>query len=130
MWPSAGLELGALKKGIGYTFLKKIERFNYKNANLVMRQSNEILAHIKQITTQPKLFLYRNYPDINIPKSQPQQIVKEKLTVVYAGLLGVAQGIYKLCNNLDYSHIEFITASAYSCNTSSAPSPASTNLSN
>lgn len=107
LWPSAGLELGALKKGIGYTFLKKIERFNYKNANLIMGQSNEILAHIKQITTQPKLFLYRNYPDINIPKSQPQQIVKEKLTVVYAGLLGVAQGIYKLCNNLDYSHIEF-----------------------
>ena len=27
--------------------------------------------------------------------------------MVYAGLLGIAQGIFKLCENLDYSNVEF-----------------------
>jgi glycosyltransferase involved in cell wall biosynthesis len=106
LWPSAGFELGALKKGTSYKFLKKLETFNYKNADLILGQSNEILSHIKQITTKPKLFLYRNYPEIKrsvIAENTPKF---NKLKIVYAGLLGVAQGVLKLCQNLDYRDIE------------------------
>lgn len=108
LWPSAGLELGAFKKGIGYRFLKSIEAYNYKKAELVLGQSEEILNHISLITKAPKLKLFRNYPDFEPP------IVKnidkkegESIKLVYAGLLGVAQGILKLCKTLDYSNIEF-----------------------
>lgn len=107
LWPSAGLELGALKENFSYKILKKLEQFNYKNADLILGQSNEILNHIKTITTKPHLFLYRNFPDIQPPQLVDKQKPKDrKITLVYAGLLGVAQGVLKLCKQLDYKHIE------------------------
>lgn len=107
LWPSAGFELGALKKNFSYAVLKKMERFNYTNADLVLGQSNEILSHIKHVTDKPKLFLYRNYPDIEVKSLTKTKVENNKIRIVYAGLLGVAQGILKLCQNLDYKNIEF-----------------------
>lgn len=107
LWPIAGLELGALKKGVIYSFLEKIERFNYRNADLVLGQSEEILTHVNSLFPNKKSFLYRNYPDFNPPKFIEKNNYKGKIKLVYAGLLGVAQGIYNLCEQLDYSNIEF-----------------------
>ncbi len=106
LWPSAGFELGALKKNFSYWFLQKLEHFNYKNAQLILGQSEEILSHIKTITTKPDFFLYRNYPDIN-PIAIPEKPNSKNLKMVYAGLLGVAQGIFKLCQSLNLNNIEF-----------------------
>jgi glycosyltransferase involved in cell wall biosynthesis len=107
LWPSAGLELGALKENFSYKILKKLEHFNYKNADLILGQSNEILNHVKTITTAPDLFLYRNFPDIEAPQLIDKQKPRDrKITLVYAGLLGVAQGILQLCKQLDYKNIE------------------------
>lgn len=107
LWPSAGLELGALKEGFSYKMLKKLEAFNYKKADLILGQSNEILTHVKTITSTPQLFLYRNFPEIEFPKLKENTSTQGKIKLVYAGLLGVAQGIYKLCNEIDYKNIEF-----------------------
>ena len=107
LWPSAGLELGALKDGFAYNILKKLEAFNYKKADLILGQSNEILTHIKTITTKPELFLYRNFPEIEFPILSENKDDNGKIKMVYAGLLGVAQGIYRLCNELNYDIIEF-----------------------
>ena len=107
LWPSAGLELGALKEGFAYNMLKKLEAFNYKKADLILGQSNEILSHVKTITTTPELFLYRNFPEIELPKLIEKPLSNGKIKMVYAGLLGVAQGIYKLCNEINYETIEF-----------------------
>lgn len=106
LWPSAGLELGALKEGFAYNTLKRLEAFNYKKADLILGQSNEILSHIKTTTTKPELFLYRNFPEIEFPKLVANTLPEGKIKMVYAGLLGVAQGIYKLCKELDYNGIE------------------------
>ena len=107
LWPSAGLELGALKNNFSYKILKKLEKFNYKNSDLILGQSNEILTHIKTIINKPNLFLYRNFPDIKPPTiiDRPRN-PNRNITLVYAGLLGVAQGILKLCSKLDYRNIE------------------------
>ncbi|WP_341215308.1 glycosyltransferase family 4 protein [uncultured Wocania sp.] len=107
LWPIAGLELGALKKNFSYKILEKIERFNYKNADLILGQSEEILSHIKSLFPEKDTFLYRNYPNFEPVNIMHKEKTKEKLTIVYAGLLGVAQGIYKLIQHLDYTHIEF-----------------------
>ncbi|WP_110474321.1 glycosyltransferase family 4 protein [Winogradskyella epiphytica] len=107
LWPSAGLELGALKEGFSYKILKKLEAYNYNNADLILGQSNEILSHIKSITTKPELFLYRNFPQIEFPKLRETSSQNGKIKMVYAGLLGIAQGILKLCQELDYRTIEF-----------------------
>ncbi len=106
LWPIAGLELGAFKKNWSYRLLERIEAFNYRNADLALGQSEEILTHITSISPTVPQFLYRNYPDFEPPKLQGNLIEKKKLTIVYAGLLGIAQGIYKLCQNLDYNNIE------------------------
>lgn len=108
LWPIAGLELGAFKKNFSYRLLEKIEYFNYKQADLVMGQSNEILSHVLSMFPEKEIFLYRNYPDFEAPKISTDINLKEdKITIVYAGLLGIAQGVLKLCESLEYQSYEF-----------------------
>lgn len=107
LWPLAGLELGALKRNLSYKLLEKIERFNYKHANLILGQSEEIITHVKTIFPKKETFLYRNFPDFQAHFPNHDIYASKKLKLVYAGLLGVAQGIYKLCASLDYTQIEF-----------------------
>lgn len=108
LWPIAGLELGAFKKNFSYKILEKIERFNYNNADLILGQSNEILTHVASLFPKKNTFLYRNYPDFEMPKlTVKNDSDSGKIKIVYAGLLGIAQGIFKLCESLDYRTIEF-----------------------
>lgn len=106
LWPIAGLELGAFKKNFSYRILEYIEYFNYKKADLVLGQSEEILNHVTSLYADKKSFLYRNYPDFKPPKIE-SCTSGEKIKLVYAGLLGVAQGVNKLCQNINYTNIEF-----------------------
>ncbi|MDP5158444.1 MAG: glycosyltransferase family 4 protein [Flaviramulus sp.] len=106
LWPIAGLELGALKKNFSYALLEKIERFIYKNADLVLGQSEEILYHVTLLFQKKETILYRNYPDFKAPTIEEKTCENGKLKLVYAGLLGIAQGVYKLCKELDYSNIQ------------------------
>jgi glycosyltransferase involved in cell wall biosynthesis len=106
LWPIAGLELGAFKKNFSYKILEHIEYFNYKKADLVLGQSEEILNHVTTLCPNKNTFLYRNFPDFKTPEIE-SFTTDEKIKLVYAGLLGVAQGIYKLCQKLNYSNIEF-----------------------
>lgn len=106
LWPIAGLELGAFKKGFSYRMLEHIEHFNYKRADLVLGQSQEILTHVTSICSDKNTFLYRNYPDFKSPQLNYKPS-EGTLKIVYAGLLGIAQGIYTLCQELKYDGIEF-----------------------
>ena len=107
LWPIAGLELGAFKKGFSYTMLEKIERFNYKRASLIFGQSEEILEHVSSLFPEKETVLYRNYPDFEPPIIDAAVTSSKRIKLVYAGLLGIAQGIFKLCEHLEYSNIEF-----------------------
>ena len=108
LWPIAGFELGALKKNFAYSILERIERFNYKKADLVLGQSEEIIAHVKTLFPNKKTVLYRNYPDFKSPDARLKtENPSNKIKMVYAGLLGIAQGIFKLCQELKYDHVEF-----------------------
>ncbi|TCK67791.1 glycosyltransferase involved in cell wall biosynthesis [Winogradskyella wandonensis] len=108
LWPKSALELNAVKKGFGYNLLLKIERYNYRKADLISGQSEEILSHIKTIVTEKETILFRNYPDFEPPKIETKNTsTLGKIRIVYAGLLGVAQDIVSLAKNLDYSNIEF-----------------------
>ena len=108
LWPRAGFELGAIKEGIGYKLLLSLERYNYKKASVILGQSEEILSHVRSITTDKEFLLYRNFPDFEPPKLHPKSTsTNSKIKLVYAGLLGVAQGVFRLCEELDFSNIEF-----------------------
>jgi len=80
----------------------------YQKAIMVLGQSEEILTHVSKIVPDKKTLLYRNFPDFNPPELiDNAKNSSGKIKMVYAGLLGIAQGIYKLCENLDYTNIEF-----------------------
>ena len=100
LWPLAGLEMGILNKGLYYKVLEKVELFNYKNSDLLLGQSKEILTHLKSKAPNKVTFLYRNYPDF--PIEEPiQKKYSDKIQLVYAGLLGIAQGVLNICKQLD-----------------------------
>ncbi len=103
LWPLAGLEMGLLNKGFYYNILTKMERFCYKKSNLILGQSEEILNHIRKNKINSPLFLYRNYPDFNPPNISEIKTEKTEIKFVYAGLLGVAQGLLKICREIRFS---------------------------
>ncbi len=103
LWPLAGLEMGLLTKGFYYTVLTKMEIFCYKNSSLILGQSEEILTHIENLRITKPTFLYRNYPDFTPPLLKESNKNPEEIKIVYAGLLGVAQGLYKICNEISFS---------------------------
>lgn len=102
LWPLAAIELNALKAG---SFSHKVslfmERFIYQKATLLLGQSQEILDHIHSIFPDKQGYLYRNYPDHSIRQLELQTSANPTVKVFYAGLLGVAQGVYELCRELD-----------------------------
>ena len=101
LWPLAGLQMGILKKGFYYNLLERIEYFNYRSARLILGQSEEILEHVKSIMPKKNLFLYRNLPNFIVPKKTQSKNIKE-IKIVYAGLLGVAQGVANICEQITF----------------------------
>ncbi|WP_271423723.1 glycosyltransferase family 4 protein [Aequorivita sinensis] len=101
LWPLAGLEMGILNKGFYYTLLLKMERYCYKKSDLIIGQSEEILQHISKLENKKPLFLYRNIPKFKVPKISDRATSKE-VKIVYAGLLGVAQGIFGICEKITF----------------------------
>lgn len=103
LWPLAGLEMGILNKGSYYNILKKIELYIYKSSHIILGQSLEILEHVKNSINcdKKKLFLYRNYPEFETPEIN-SKTKNEKIKIVYAGLIGIAQGIVEICENVKF----------------------------
>ena len=98
LWPLAAIELKVLKvDSLSHSFLKFLEKQIYKQSTLIIGQSNEILTHIRRIDNR-EIHLYRNYPNHN----QSFELSKstDKIKFFYAGLLGVAQGVFELCENI------------------------------
>jgi glycosyltransferase involved in cell wall biosynthesis len=100
LWPSSAVELHVIKNGSKmHSLLLRIEKFNYKYCHAVMGQSQEILDHVSQYVVKQN-FLYRNLSYSNPPEpieSYPTGAHK----IIYAGLLGVAQGLFDILKNID-----------------------------
>lgn len=101
LWPLSALELQAIQKGPFYSFLEWIEKRMYRLADAYIGQSMEILDHIKKLQPKPKKeFLYRNLQETSRYIHKPRPEGRKK--IVYAGLLGIAQGLYDVCTNIDF----------------------------
>lgn len=98
LWPLAGKELGVMNENFSYHLLEKIERFNYRKADLILGQSQEICTHVSE-RANTKTILYRNYPKFHLTENGIEN-TSEKIHIVYAGLLGVAQGVVAVCKHL------------------------------
>ncbi|OIV42465.1 glycosyltransferase family 4 protein [Flavobacterium johnsoniae] len=107
LWPTAAIELKVLKKNsISHKILLFIERFIYKKATHIFGQSNEIIDHIHSVFPEKKCFLYRNYPDHFVENViQENDNSTEPIKLFYAGLLGVAQGVFELIQQLNLENL-------------------------
>ncbi len=106
LWPLSAKELGAISgDGMVYKMLEKLEGFIYRKSHICMGQSAEIVEYIRQHGGK-KTYLFRNGVDpkrfAHIPL-QPRQ--DKPFTIVYAGLLGFAQGIYDICQNINFASL-------------------------
>jgi glycosyltransferase involved in cell wall biosynthesis len=102
LWPMAAIELNALKKGsLSHKFSLFLEYYIYKKATLIIGQSTEIITHVHSIFPKKDAFLYRNFPDHNVSKIELIRERDEIIRIFYAGLLGIAQGVFELCQKID-----------------------------
>jgi glycosyltransferase involved in cell wall biosynthesis len=102
LWPLAAIELEAIKiNSLSHKVLCFLERFIYKKASLILGQSNEIIAHVKTISPDKNCYLYRNFPDHKTAEFGLTTKLDEPVKIFYAGLLGVAQGVFELCKQIN-----------------------------
>ena len=105
LWPGSAVDLGVIKKGsLTHKVLLMIESFNYNNSDKIIGQSKLIIEHINKLTNKPT-FIYRNLPvnDLFKVKSEKRKIK----TFIYAGLLGVAQGVLSIVKIMSLTKNDF-----------------------
>ena len=103
LWPLSAKELGALsEKSFLYRALEKTESFIYRKSALCMGQSAQIVEYIRQHGGK-SVYLFRNGVDPGRFPETPSRKEGGKFRIVYAGLLGFAQGILDICRNVDFA---------------------------
>ncbi|WP_395050965.1 glycosyltransferase family 4 protein [Flavobacterium sp.] len=106
LWPLAAIELKALKKdGFSHNISLFFEQFIYSRATVILGQSNEIISHIHSIFPEKKCYLYRNFPDHQLAEMNFSINENEPIKLFYAGLLGIAQGVFELCQNIELPYL-------------------------
>jgi glycosyltransferase involved in cell wall biosynthesis len=100
LWPLSAYELGSISKGKMYFFLEKLEKFLYDRSDACLGQSRQITDYIKEVSPV-KTHLFRNGVDVKRFHGGSDD-VGQSFQIVYAGLLGVAQGILELCKTIDF----------------------------
>lgn len=104
LWPLSARELGAVQPGLFYRFLERLECSMYRKAGAFTGQSATILQHVHAVDQREKRsFLYRNLQDVSPYAAQDRPQGSRK--IVYAGLLGIAQGVYDICCHIDFAAI-------------------------
>ena len=107
IWPLSAKELGAISDGRLYRILERMEKSIYRNADLLLGQSQEIVDHI--FANGGKLvYLFRNGVDptrFDLSKKSKHSDNKP-LQIIYAGLLGYAQGIADICRNVNFKSLD------------------------
>jgi glycosyltransferase involved in cell wall biosynthesis len=105
LWPSALADLAALpRRSLGYRGLAWAEAWVSRRAHLLVGQSVEIGAYLAQLAPAGPQLLYRN--GVVMAQYPPPVPARERagpLRVVYAGVLGLAQGLAQLCQHVNWA---------------------------
>lgn len=105
LWPLSARELGVINgDSFIYKVLEWLEHHLYKNAVFCMGQSQEIVDYIAKHGAK-EVYLFRNGVDprrFSCNDIQKTNTDNAPLKIVYAGLLGFAQGIGEVCKNVNF----------------------------
>lgn len=101
IWPLSAVDTGAMSEGsVGYKVMLWCEKFLYRKADAILGQSNEILKRVKELQPKKTMFLYRNLQNYEIREQARER--HNPLRVAFAGLLGFAQDVYSIVENVDF----------------------------
>lgn len=107
IWPLTAFELGSISKGRLYSMLERFEKYLYDHADACLGQSQQIVDHIQNVSSV-KTHLFRNGVDFRRFSQEAKPVDKSgTFKVVYAGLLGVAQGIVAICKAVEFQKLGF-----------------------
>jgi len=109
IWPLTAVELGVMRhKSFSFRLFSGIENIMYRLSDAMIGQSNETCSYLKQKSDKP-ILLYRNLTKPNFNQIVNEQVLNSKKKIVYAGLLGFAQGVFNICKNIDFKslNVEF-----------------------
>lgn len=106
LWPLSAKELGAVSEGRLYKALEKLERYIYRKSHFVMGQSEEIVSYIDNHGAK-KTYLFRNGVDptrfdLSLKRKRERE---DSVRIIYAGLLGFAQGVYDICKSVNFKEL-------------------------
>lgn len=105
LWPLSARELGAISgDGFIYKTLEKLERHLYKKSAFCMGQSQEIVDYIKDHGAK-EVYLFRNGVDPRRFEGIDVKPEEGNVKLVYAGLLGFAQGIADICKSINFAEL-------------------------
>lgn len=106
LWPLSAKELGAVSDGILYKALEKLENYIYRKSHIIMGQSEEIVNYVANHGGKTT-YLFRNGVDPTRFDLSKKRIRKEgeAIRIVYAGLLGFAQGIADICKSINFKEL-------------------------
>ena len=103
IWPDSAKTLEVMSENSRmYKLFKKIEFFNYINSTAIVGQSEEIIKHVSGYVDCPT-FLYRNLQPLKSFNSSYSKF--PNFRIVYAGLLGVAQGLMEIISNVNFDKL-------------------------
>ncbi|OHX65251.1 glycosyltransferase family 4 protein [Flammeovirga pacifica] len=105
LWPQAMVDINGLsKKSLTYRLLHRLEKYYYKKADLLITQSEESQKYIKQLGFgSPEI--YRIGAATSVFQQKKDWIKKDQFRIVYMGVLGVAHGISKLIDEVDFDQL-------------------------
>lgn len=101
LWPESAVQLGVVNRGsFSHRLAQRLEALCYQNAWLVTGQSKGILADVKSRFASVRTFLLSNgaetgkfAPDCWTAEARSLLSPNDEFVVLYAGLLGLAQGL-------------------------------------
>lgn len=105
LWPLSARELGAMSgNGLAYKTLEKLEHHLYKKSIFCMGQSQEIVDYVRDHGAK-EVYLFRNGVDPTRFEGIDVKPEEGKVKLVYAGLLGFAQGIADICKSVNFAEL-------------------------
>lgn len=105
IWPSTAVDMGVMKEGsVSWKVLSWCERYLYRHADGVLGQSQEILDRVGEVTgSSERRFLYRNLSRHTIEYASREK--GRPVKICFAGMLGVAQDILSIVQNINFEEI-------------------------
>ena len=102
IWPLSAYEMGAISKGRLYGVLEFVEKMMYSLADAALTQSEETAIHVRSVAPGIPLSVYRNLAPDRHNQITDRSKKSGSAKIIYAGLLGFAQGMLALCEEINF----------------------------